>query len=126
MALFRSNGIAAFGMALALPARLCAAEGVPLGGSFGNAEGCAFLKTGEITSDGLLALSETAVTAYASSCDFVKVSPAIDGRYQIGGLCHEEGEEVGREEKLTLSRAGSGYLVTFTDGTVWGPVERCP
>ena len=103
------------------------AEGLPIDGAYGNAEGCEFHGTGRIVSDAQLLLTPTEVSSSASSCDRLTLVAEEDGRFEVDGLCHEEGEIGAVPTRFTISRnPDATYMVRFDDLSVWGPLGKCP
>lgn len=118
---------AAFACAL-LPAAVApAAADVAIPGAHGNAEGCEYLRSGQLSSDALLFLTSKEVGSYATGCEFQRTIEATGDTLVVDGLCHAEGEETTATMRLTLTRGADGsYTVVFDDGDTWGPLPRCP
>lgn len=110
-----------------LPAAIAAAAGAAVEGAHGNAEGCAYLLSGQLSSDALLYLTPKEVGSYGTTCEFQRTLETTADSLVVDGLCHFEGEETTARMRLTLTRAADGsYTIGFDDGNTWGPLPRCP
>ena len=104
-----------------------AAAGAAVEGAHGNAEGCAYLLSGQLSSDALLYLTPKEVGSYGTTCEFQRTLETTADSLVVDGLCHFEGEETTARMRLTLTRAADGsYTIGFDDGNTWGPLPRCP
>jgi len=101
---------------------------LPLKGSYGNKDGCAYAKTGESTgSDDFFLLTSETVTTAASYCEFQKVLKSAKGSFRATMACQEEGgDEAGTSFEIDVTPSGKDtYTLKFDDGTVWGPLKLC-
>lgn len=124
----RSNRLALITVAFAAMATSAAADTLPIKGSYGNKDGCAYAKSGESTgSDDFLLLTPEAITTAASYCEFKKVLKTDGASFTATVSCQEEGEENGTDYTAKLSSGPKGYTVTFTDDAAihWGPMALC-
>ncbi len=95
-------------------------------GNYGNASGCAFLKSGERKSDDLLLLTPVGVESYAALCTFSAIVSQEGATTTIESQCADEGEDAINETQVTIAGQPDGtVLVVLADNTVWGPLERC-
>ncbi|MCR6501449.1 hypothetical protein MUO32_20645 [Shinella sp. CPCC 101442] len=94
-------------------------------GSYGNAEGCHYSKTGESSgADVFFLLNKEGVTTAASYCEF-KGTSKVGGATIVKAECSEEGMTETTPHELTLTHDNGGYTISFPDGTRWGPLTRC-
>ncbi len=103
------------------------ADPLPLKGSYGNKDGCAYAETGESTgSDDFFLLTPETVTTAASYCEFKKVLKSAKA-FRATMSCQEEGgDEAGTAFEIDVTPSGKdAYTLTFDDGTVWGPLKLC-
>ena len=124
----RSTHLALITLVLAAMATSAAADTLPIKGSYGNKDGCAYAKSGESTgSDDFFLLTPEAITTSASSCEFKKVLKTDGASFTATVSCQEEGEENGTDYTAKLSSGPKGYTVTFTDDAAihWGPMALC-
>jgi len=102
------------------------ATSLPIGGSYGNAEGCAFADTAKIESDTPLLLTPEGFSSSVTSCEFRSMEADIGGSFTADSLCSHEGEEERTPEMVVIKPAGNAaYTIDFPDGTNWGPLARC-
>jgi len=110
------------GLALAGPAG--AAAGID--GSYGDREGCLYATTGESSgSDFFFLLDKEGVTTAVSYCAFAGEGRTEGDATVIAADCHEEGMTEAERHELRLTPEAGGYVVSFSDGTRWGPLMRC-
>ncbi|MGV8938077.1 MAG: hypothetical protein ACOH2J_13210 [Allorhizobium sp.] len=104
-----------------------ASDPLPLKGSYGNKDGCAYAKTGESTgSDDFFLLTPETVTTAASYCEFQKVLKSAKGAFHATITCQEEGADAGAPFEIDVTPSGmDGYTLKLDDGTVWGPLKLC-
>ena len=124
----RSTHLALITLVLAAMATSAAADTLPIKGSYGNKDGCAYAKSGESTgSDDFFLLTPEAITTSASYCEFKKVLKTDGASFTATVSCQEEGEENGTDYTAKLSSGPKGYTVTFTDDAAirWGPMALC-
>ncbi|EJT04621.1 hypothetical protein [Rhizobium sp. CCGE 510] len=115
-------------LAFAAMATSAAADALPITGSYGNKDGCAYARSGESTgSDDFFLLTPEAITTAASSCEFKKVLKTEGKSFTATVSCQEEGEENGTGYTAKLTFGQKGYIVTFTDDAAihWGPMPLC-
>lgn len=99
---------------------------MPIDGAYGNAEGCAFFRTGIVVSDQQLLLTPDEVSSYASSCDGLALVGEKDGILVVDGTCHEEGEAGAEPVRFTISRnPDATFTVNFDELSSWGPLAKC-
>lgn len=117
---------AAMVMVLAGAASTAGAE-LALQGNYGNAEGCAYLKTNTLTNDALRYLTPQGLSSYGSGCDFVAVHADDRGNQLTQGICHYEGEDMlGAESHIITPPDAAGAVRVFTaDGEIWAELEPC-
>ena len=98
-----------------------------LPGNYGNAEGCAYLKTNNFTDDALLYLTPRGLSAYASGCDFVAVAADSHGNQLAQSICHHEGEEMLSAEShiITPPNAAGAVRIYMANGEIWAELEPC-
>ena len=107
----------------AVPAQAALAA---IDGAYGNAEGCAFFKTGAIVSDMQLLLTPDEVSSYASSCTGLALVGESAGVLTVDGLCSEEGEPGTVATRFTITRnADATFTVDFDELSSWGPLAKC-
>lgn len=110
----------------ALLAKSAWATSLPIGGTYGNAEGCAFADNADTGSDALLLLTPEGFSSSATSCEFRSMEADIGGSFTADSLCSHEGEEERRPEMVVIKPAGDAtYVIGFPDGSNWGPLAKC-
>ena len=110
---------------LAAAATAQAAESAFPGGSFGEAEGCRYARTGDSSgADSFLLLNAEGITTSVATCALKKAVKRNASTYDLTIACESEGESGGDESaKATLGK--KGWTIRVEDGTVWGPLPRC-
>lgn len=98
-----------------------------LPGNYGNAEGCAYLKTNDLSNDSLVYLTPQGLSTYASGCDFVAVHADADGNQLTQGICHYEGEDIlGAENHIiTPPNEAEAVRIYTAGGEIWAELEPC-
>lgn len=111
---------------------LCAttalADMLPITGSYGNRDGCAYANSGEaISSDDFFLLTPEAVTTAASQCTFGKVLKEETGAFTVAMSCEAEGDEGKADFTAEIVPGPKGYTVSFVDepDVEWGPLAPC-
>lgn len=113
---------------LSAAATSAAADTLPIKGSYGNKDGCAYARTGESSgSDDFFLLTAEAITTTASYCEFKKVLKTEGKNFTATVSCQEEGEEGGTDDTVKLTSSPKGYLIDFpSDAAIhWGPLALC-
>jgi hypothetical protein len=125
MMALRSRGLAII-VTMLLTAGAAGAE-LALLGNYGNAEGCAYLKTNNIDSDELLYLTPKGLSSYGSGCDFVAVHADGYGNQLTQGICHSEGEEMlnAQSHVITLPNEAGAVRIYTATGDIWAELEPC-
>ena len=102
------------------------ADTLPIKGSYGNKDGCAYAKSGESTgSEDFFLLTSEAITTAASVCTIKKLVKT-DGKSFVAIVsCQAEDGESDDTARITYSP--KGYTIAFTsdDSTKWGPLPLC-
>ncbi len=104
------------------------ADALPIKGSYGNKDGCAYAKTGESTgSDNFFLLTSEAITTAASYCDIKKVLKTEGKNFTAAVSCQAEGEEASIDDTAVITSGPKGYTIGFTsDAEIkWGPLPLC-
>ena len=98
-----------------------------LAGNYGNAEGCDYLRTNNLTNDALLYLTPQRLSSYGSGCDFVAVAADAHGNQLAQGICHHEGEEILSAENhiITPPNAAGAVRIFTASGDIWAELEPC-
>lgn len=117
----------ALGMLLAGASAASAASLVLPHERYGNAEGCAYLATGNVDSDGMQYLTRDELSTYGSGCTFVSAAADTRGNQRAAGICFHEGEEMlTAEDFIVAAPLSSGSLKIYTaSGETWGELEPC-
>jgi len=113
---------------LSVAATSAAAETLPIKGSFGNKDGCAYARTGESSgSDDFFLLTSEAITTATSYCEFKKILKTDSKNFTTTVSCQEEGEEGGTDDTAKLTFGPKGYMIGFTSDAAihWGPLALC-
>jgi hypothetical protein len=100
-----------------------AADTLPIKGSYGNKDGCAYAKSGESTgSENFFLLTSEAITTAASACTIEKVLKTDGKSFTAKVSCEAEGEDTAK-----ITYGPKGYTIGFTsDATIkWGPLPLC-
>ncbi len=105
-----------------------AADTLPIKGSHGNKDGCAYAKSGESTgSENFFLLTSEAITTASSACTIEKVLKTDGKSFTAKVSCEAEGEEAASEDTAKITYGPKGYTIGFTsDATIkWGPLPLC-
>ena len=104
------------------------ADTLPIKGSYGNKDGCAYAKSGESTgSENFFLLTSEAITTAASYCEIKKVLKAEGKNFTATVSCQAEGEEGESEDTAKITSGPKGYTIGFTSDAAikWGPLPLC-
>ncbi|GLQ54671.1 hypothetical protein [Devosia nitrariae] len=103
------------------------ADSLVLPGTYGNADGCTYLATGDLTGDALRYLTSEEVASYGSGCRFVAVHADGAGNQLAQGICSYEGEEfLGAEDYVITPPDADGRVRVYTAaGELWDELEPC-
>lgn len=116
-----------FSAILLLAGPTLAAE-LPISGSYGNRDGCAYARTGQATGSGdFFLLTSEAVTTAAASCKVTEVIAKPDNGFAAAVNCEKEGggDELAPFEIGIESATADGYVLKIDDGSTWGPLALC-
>ncbi len=110
---------------LATPA--LAAGVLPLGGPFGNVDGCHLFATGQFVSDDVFLLTPDTFQSYGTGCDFETLVSSADSVFTVHATCSSEGE-AGLDGELVriIDHGVDGYGIQFDGIEEWGPYKACP
>jgi hypothetical protein len=115
-------------VSLSVLAGIASADTLPIKGSYGNKDGCAYAKSGESTgSDNFFLLTSEAITTAASSCEFKTLVKTEGKNFTATVSCEAEGEEASSEDTARISYGPKGYTIGFTSDAAikWGPLPLC-
>lgn len=116
------------GLICAAPLSAAAAT-LPIIGSYGNEAGCALARTDEYNPvEGVHLLTSSELSTAVMLCSFDSVTPAPNDRLRVAMTCAHEGSGPEDSTKGEAEISGSpsvGYTVHFSDGTSWGPLQKC-
>ena len=104
------------------------ADTLPIKGSYGNKDGCAYAKSGESTgSDNFFLLTSEGITTAASYCEIKKVLKTEGKDFTATVACQAEGEESSNEDTVKITSGTTGYTIGFVaDAAItWGPLPLC-
>lgn len=104
------------------------ADTLPIKGSYGNKDGCAYAKSGESTgSDNFFLLTSEGITTAASYCEIRKVLKTEGKDFTATVACQAEGEESSNEDTVKITSGAKGYTIGFVaDAAIkWGPLPLC-
>ncbi|MDR7144071.1 hypothetical protein [Rhizobium sp. BE258] len=104
------------------------ADTLPIKGSYGNKDGCAYAKSGESTgSDNFFLLTSEAITTAASYCEIKKLVKTEGKNFTATVSCQAEGEEGEIEDTAKITSGPKGYTIGFTSDAAikWGPLPLC-
>ena len=104
------------------------ADTLPIKGSYGNKDGCAYAKSGESTgSDNFFLLTSEGITTAASYCEIKKVLKTEGKDFTATVACQAEGEESSNEDTVKITSGAKGYTIGFVaDAAItWGPLPLC-
>lgn len=104
------------------------ADTLPIKGSYGNKDGCAYAKSGESTgSDNFFLLTSEAITTAASYCEIKKLVKTEGKNFTATVSCQAEGEEGESEDTAKIISGPKGYTIGFTSDAAikWGPLPQC-
>jgi hypothetical protein len=104
------------------------ADTLPIKGSYGNKDGCAYAKSGESTgSEDFFLLTSEAITTATSVCT-IKTLAKTDGKSFMAKVsCQAEGEDGETGDTAKINYSTKGYTIGFTsDARIkWGPLPLC-
>lgn len=96
-----------------------------LDGAYGDAEGCAYARTGETSgADTFFLLNDEGITTATAYCQFEGTATKTAKGFSIRTQCDAEGD-VGPKETVALDKSAKDYTIRFKDGTTWGPLSQC-
>lgn len=104
------------------------ADTLPIKGSYGNKDGCAYAKSGESTgSDNFFLLTSEAITTAASYCEIKKLVKTEGKNFTATVSCQAEGEEGESEDTAKITSGPKGYTIGLASdaGIKWGPLALC-
>ncbi|MGV2103539.1 hypothetical protein [Rhizobium sp. 21-4511-3d] len=104
------------------------ADTLPIKGSYGNKDGCAYAKSGESTgSDNFFLLTSEAITTAASYCEIKKLVKTEGKNFTATVSCQAEGEEGESEDTAKITSGPKGYTIGLASdaGIKWGPLPLC-
>jgi hypothetical protein len=104
------------------------ADTLPIKGSYGNKDGCAYAKSGESTgSENFFLLTSEAITTAASYCEIKKLVKTEGKNFTATVSCQAEGEEGESEDTAKITSGPKGYTIGFTSDAAikWGPLPQC-
>ncbi|QWW66854.1 hypothetical protein [Rhizobium sp. WYJ-E13] len=104
------------------------ADTLPIKGSYGNKDGCAYAKSGESTgSDNFFLLTSESITTAVSYCEIKKVLKSEGKNFTATISCHAEGEESGADDTARITSGPKGYTIGLaSDAAIkWGPLPLC-
>lgn len=119
--------IVAASIAMLFSATIASANVVDLTGMYGNKAGCNYLYNAERDDDSLIALTSQAYERFATGCEFVQASKAMDGSQVATMLCSHEGEMFRSIEFMLIMKAGErdAYELYSESGEQIAVVDRC-
>ena len=103
------------------------ADTLPIKGSYGNRDGCAYARSGESTgSENFFLLTSEGITTAASYCEVKKLLKTEGKNFTATVACQAEGEESG-EDTVRITSGPKGYTIGFTSDAAikWGPLLLC-
>ncbi|MFK0329635.1 hypothetical protein ACIQUB_00765 [Rhizobium sp. NPDC090275] len=115
-------------VSLAALTSAASADTLPIKGSYGNKDGCAYAKSGESTgSENFFLLTSEAITTAASACTIEKLLKTEGKNFTAKVSCEAEGEEAASEDTAKITYGPKGYTIGFTSdaGIKWGPLPLC-
>ena len=103
------------------------AASLPIDGKYGNKAGCLYAKTGETTGeDDFILLTPEDIRSAVAFCEIKSVGKAAGNKISTTLSCADEGEAGNMNLSADVIRTGpDSYRIAFSDGTSWGPFERC-
>ena len=105
-----------------------AADTLPIKGSYGNKDGCAYAKSGESTgSENFFLLTSEAITTAASYCEVKKILKVEGKNFSATVACQAEGEESSSDDTARITSGPKGYMIGLaSDANIkWGPLPLC-
>ena len=104
------------------------AETLPIEGSYGNTDGCAYAKSGEATgSNDFFLLTQDRLVTASLACSFAGVASKPDKAFTLTVQCEEEGntDALAPFEIDIVPGGSNAYTLKVDDGQVWGPLSQC-
>ena len=104
------------------------ADTLPIKGSYGNKDGCAYAKSGESTgSENFFLLTSEAITTAASYCEIKTLVKTEGKNFTATVSCQAEGEEGESEDTAKITSGPKGYTIGLaSDAAIkWGPLPLC-
>ncbi len=101
------------------------ADTLPIKGSYGNKDGCAYAKSGESTN--FFLLTSEGITTAASYCEIKKVLKTEGKDFTATVTCQAESEESSNDDTVKITSGPKGYTIGFVaDAAIkWGPLPLC-
>jgi hypothetical protein len=111
-------------IAVATPA--LAQSVLPIDGIFGNATGCTYFATGQVTGDDLLLLTPDTFASVAIGCDFVALTETTGQSFIVAAICSSDDAALEAIDEVIVSDRGrDGYFVRLAGMEEWGPLLPC-
>jgi hypothetical protein len=106
-----------------------AAQLLDIAGPYGNADGCKYVRDGQMSGDDVFLLRPDGFETYGTACEFVQVLAAKDGTKVVTGLCQNEGEDGFGTHSFIVRKSQkdvSALTIYNSDGSLYGEVSPCP
>jgi hypothetical protein len=103
------------------------ADVLPIGGIFGNNDGCRLFATGRVDGDAYMLLTPDTFSSYGTGCDFESLASTDGPVFTVSATCSAEGEAGVTTDTVRIIDHGSdGYAIQFDGLEEWGPMTACP
>ena len=109
----RAPSLLAGVLAVALSAGAATAAPLDAATVYGNAEGCAAMKSGDLGAADFLVLTTETLQTQQYSCDFVQVLPAKSGDLFVNAICYGEGQAT--PQTYAITEDSGSIIIATTD-----------
>ena len=122
--------LAAAAATLCLAGASQASQTIPVEGTYGNAVGCEYFRTSDWPdSDAFFQIEPEALQTPSATCKFARFEKNTPDEIAGPVICTMDPQnDVPIRQYVTrarIVRSGQNYIVTFSDGTSWGPLAKC-
>jgi hypothetical protein len=101
------------------------AQVLPIGGAYGNEEGCNAYLTGDFSAERYAVLTPYTFASDAIGCYFAELLSREPGRFTVAASCEGEGERVSQDVLAVVEGSDAGgYRVTIGNAG-WDQLVEC-
>jgi hypothetical protein len=101
------------------------AQVLPIGGAYGNEEGCKAYLTGDFSAESYAVLTPFTFASDAVGCYFAELIEREPGRFTVAASCEGKGERVSHDVLAVVEGSdATGYRVTIGNAG-WEQLAQC-